>query len=359
MAEGGDDQEKTEEPTQKRLDDARKKGQVAFSREVSNFFMILTLTLIVAMLLPGIFSSSSDTLAKYLYFSGDIRVDPTTYKEVAGKIVEDTIMVAALPFVLLIVAAISSSFVQNGFFIAADSVMPKLSKISIFEGFKRLFSLRSFMEFVKGIIKIIIVGAVAYFSVSGRLNELGDVHRMSVVDLTKFISELALVILIGVTVAVALIAILDFIYQKKEHTKKLMMSKQEIKDEYKQQEGDPIIKGKLKQIRMERARQRMMQQVPDADVVITNPTHYAIALQYKQGDQSAPIVLAMGVDKVALRIKDMANDNEIPVVRNAVLARALYDDCELDEEIPLEHYQAVAEVISYVFKLRGEKAQRG
>jgi flagellar biosynthetic protein FlhB len=162
-------------------------------------------------------------------------------------------------------------------------------------------------------------------------------------------------ILIAACIAIFFIAIFDLIYQKHSHHKQLMMSMQEIKDEYKNQEGDPKIKGKLKQMRMDRARQRMMQAVPSADVIITNPTHYAVALKYEHEKMAAPIVLAIGADNIALKMKERAEKNKVPIVRNAPLARALHDQGELNSPIPIEHFQAVAEVITYVYKLKGRK----
>lgn len=349
-----DDQEKTEEPTQKKLDDARKKGQVANSREVSNFFMILAFTISVIMLFPGILRGGVETMGKYIAQSHNISTDGGKIWDVTQMMALDSMSLIIMPMLLLVVAALAASLMQNGFMISLESIKPKLEKISLKKGMKRMFSMRSFMEFLKGILKIAIVATIAFVAVYGDIDELRNVAQLNASDLMMFIGALAIKILIGVTVTVFLMAILDFIYQKSEHIKQLKMSKQDIKDEYKQQEGDPVIKGKLRQLRMERAQQRMMQSVPDANVVITNPTHYAVALKYDD-TMAAPLVLAMGVDKVAERIKEVAEENEVPQVRNAPLARILYDEGGINQEIPIEHYQAVAEVISYIYKTKGKK----
>lgn len=350
-----DDSEKTEEPTQRRLDDARKKGQVANSKEVSNFFVIMTFTVLVSMFMPWMLNAAKTSLSKYLSASNEFDVTKSGFMRIGVLMIHDFAAILGVPLLLFMVAGLAASVLQNGFHISFESITPKLEKISPLKGFKRMFSMRSFMEFIKGLIKITIVGCVAYSAVSHEILKLEKTPSMGSDELMEYIGDLVLTILTNCCVAIFFIAILDFMYQKFEHLKQLRMSKQEIKEEYKQQEGDPHIKGKLKQMRMQRARQRMMTAVPTADVIVTNPTHFAVAMKYDTAKGRAPIVVALGVDAVAERIKQLANDNDVPIVRNAVLARALYDECELDQEIPFHHYQAVAEVISYVYKLKGKR----
>ncbi len=346
------DEEKTEDPTHKKLEDARKKGQQAYSKEVSNFFMIFAFTMIVIMSLPNAMEHLSDSMADYLKKAGQFEATPAQIEEAGETMFLDIFGFLAIPLLFLMVAALGSSLLQNGFNISSEPIMPKLEKISLRKGFSRMFSRRSFMEFIKGIIKIIIVGIVAYYSVANDLPLLGSTHEAEIETAMIVLAELCAKILIAATIAVFFIAILDFMFQKFEFMKQMRMSKHEIKEEYKQQEGDPKVKGKLKQMRMERARKRMMAAVPTADVVVTNPTHYAVALKYEQMKSSAPIVVAMGTDKVAERIKQLADENKVPIVRNPTLARALHAECELDQEIPFDHYQAVAEIISYVYKMK-------
>ncbi len=350
-----DDQEKTEDPTHRRLEDAKKKGQVAFSREVTNFFMILSLALIAGMFMPQILSTAAEILRKYISSAHEFEITRDGFSKIGTMILKDIAILLGYPLLLFIVAALGASLIQNGFHLSTEPISPKLEKISVMKGFKRMFSMRSFMEFIKGLIKIMIVGYVAYAAVSDKFETMAKTASMETDELMRYIGGLVITILINCCVALFFIAILDFMYQKFEHIKQLKMSKQEIKEEYKQQEGDPHIKGKLKQIRMEKARRRMMAAVPTADVIVTNPTHYAIALKYDTDIGKAPVVVAMGVDVVAERIKQLGRENKVPEFRNALLARSLYDDCELDKEIPFAHYQAVAEVISYVYKLKGKK----
>ncbi len=354
MSESGQ-QDKTEDPTQRRLEDARKKGQVAFSREVTSFLMVLGFTLTAMMVFPWIFRNARDKLAQYISNAHEYEVTPNGFQSLGGVLIGDYILLLAVPFIFLIVAAISGSLMQNGINISAEPIQPKLSKISVIKGFGRLFSRKSFMEFLKGIIKITIVGVVAYTSVSDEVQHLHKTPSMDMPELLEYIRKLAMSILIGTCVALFFIAVFDFMYQKWEFLKQMRMSKQEVKDEYKQQEGDPHIKGKLKQLRMERSRRRMMAAVPTADVVVTNPIHYAVALKYEKDSTAAPVVVAKGTDVVAERIKQLANDNKVPIVRNPTLARSLHADCDLDDEVPFQHYQAVAEIISYVYKLKGKR----
>jgi len=354
MSDDNDNSDKTEEPTQKRISDAVKKGQVANSREVSNFMMLLVLALNIAWFAPYYFKESAGYLMRFLTNPHDIIVDSGNLPTLAAEIFSAVGFLMLLPIVATIFAALFSSFVQNGIVISGESIMPKLEKISVFKGLKRLFSMRSLMEFVKGIIKITIIGATSYIVVQSELDRLEQLTSQSIGGVIALLAELALKIVVFACAIMLVIAVMDFLYQKYEYLKSLKMSRQELKDEYKQSEGDPQIKGKIRQIRMERAKNRMMAQVPEADVVIRNPTHYAIALKYDD-TMGAPKVLAKGQGFVALAIIDIAEEHQIITVTNKPLARALYDSATVDEEIPLDHYQAVAEVIGYVYKMKGKK----
>ena len=257
-------------------------------------------------------------------------------------------------FVLLSLA-IFFKLVVSGFVFSGQSLTPSIERISPIKGFFRLFSLKSLTEFSKGLLKLAlvaaIVGAVA-------IPELSRVELLMQMDIAATVNEARLIILEMFVVAifvVGLIAGLDYLYQRFEFLKQMRMTKQEVKDELKQTDGDPLIRGRLRQIRAERARERMMASVPTADVVVTNPTHYAIALKYDSEIMAAPKVVAKGVDEVAFRIRDVANDNDVPIVENPPLARALFAAAEIDDEVPQEHYKAVAEIISYVYQLKNRK----
>ena len=256
---------------------------------------------------------------------------------------------------MFVIAALASGLVQNGFMFTAGRMKPELSKISVFKGLKRLFSMNSVMELVKGLIKISIVGTVAFAIVLPIFDVLPIVPESSIQASIAMLHKVAVKILVSVVAVVAAMAAADVLYQRFEHTKKLRMSKEDLKDENKQSEGDPHVKARLRAIRNERARQRMMQAVPTADVVITNPTHFAVALKYDADGTGAPMLVAKGVDEVALRIRECAGDNNIPIVENPPLARALHAGVELDQEIQAEHYQAVAEIIAYVMGLNNKR----
>ncbi len=354
MAEDQDDSQKTEEPTQKKLQDARQKGNVANSREVSNAFMLLSGTLAVALWLPKGAASLQRELSRYLAAPHEIRVEAASLQSIYTDVLLGTGKVLLVPLGLFIFAALASGLVQNGFVLSAERLKPELSKISVLKGAKRLFSMTSVVELLKGLLKISVVGAVAVAVVLPVFDLLPIVPASSIPASLKLLHEIAVKILVSVVAVVAVMAVADVLYQRFEHAKKLRMSKQDIKDESKQSEGDPHVKARLRAIRNERARQRMMQAVPTSDVVITNPTHYAVALKYETGSMGAPVLVAKGVDEVARRIRECAEENNIPIVENPPVARALHAGVELDQEIQAEHYQAVAEIIAYVMGLKGK-----
>ncbi|MFO1242748.1 MAG: flagellar biosynthesis protein FlhB [Rickettsiales bacterium] len=357
MSEGGeDDSQKTEEPTHKRLEDARKKGQLVNSREVNNFFILLAFTIVLVGLMPGLMKHAYTEFAPFITSPEDFIIsDAGSFKLTAAFIMLKMLSLLALPFAIAIAMALAAGFLQSQFNISWEPIGFKLERISPLKGFKRIFSVRSVVEFIKSLLKITVVGAVAYVVVHPTLEYSRALPDEDVADIMRYLQSVNSRMLIGITSMVFLIAVLDYLYQRFEYMKNLRMTKQEIKDEYRQQEGDPHVKQKLRAIRRERARKRMMADVPKSDVVITNPTHYAVALQYDELAMGAPKVMAKGADKVALRIREIAEEHKIPIVRNPPLARALYDNAEVEEEIPFEHYAAVAKVIGYVYKLKGKK----
>ena len=352
MAEEQDDSQKTEDPTQKRLDETRAKGQVASSREVNHWFMILAAALIVLLFAPSTLADIKRILTPFLEMPHVFPTDLAHLRLVLLRTAGALALACLLPLVLVIAAAVSASLFQHGFLFSAEQIKPKLEKISPLKGFKRLFSMRSLAEFVKGLAKLAIVGAVGAMLLWPVQHQLANTATLEMVQLLDLLQSLAVRLLIGVLSVMTIIAGLDFLYQKYEHMKRLRMSRQELKDEFRQSEGDPAIKARLRQIRMERARRRMMAAVPEADVVVTNPTHFAVALKYDPENMQAPRVTAKGADSLAQRIRAVAEANEVPIVENPPLARGLYAAVKLDEEIPAEHYKAVAEVIGYIMKLK-------
>ncbi len=354
MSEETDDSQKTEEPSQKRLDDAREKGQIVTSKEVNNFFMLFTLAMIVIVILPSMMRDFMRILTPFVQMADQFPEGEGAFDTIASNVVQEIGIILAVPMLLLMIAALAAGFMQSRFNFSSESIKPKLEKISIVKGLGRMFSMRSVMELVKGVIKITVVGLVATYAIMPQMEKLRLLPNEEMPAIIAFLAEMAKRMIIGMVSIVFLIAIFDYLYQRREFMKKMRMSKQELKDEYKQQEGDPHIKQKIKALRRERAKKRMMAAVPKADVIITNPTHYAVALQYNPDNMEAPIVLAKGTDKVAQRIRKVAQEHKITIMRNPPLARSLYDNVEIDDPIPYKYYQAVAEIIGYVYKLKGK-----
>lgn len=352
MAEDFDDSQKTEEPTQKKLEDARKHGQTASSREVNHWFMIGAAALWVSVFGPAAARDIGAALTKFVESPDLIATDPGDLQIIMLDVFRDVGAALLVPFGIMVAAAFATGFLQGGFVLSVDRIMPKLDKISLRSGAGRLFSLRALLEFLKGVLKLSIVAAVVTMLIMPRMRHLASFTGLETIQVAGLAFDLSKSVFLDVLAVVTVIAATDFLYQKWEFRKQLRMSRHELREEFKQTEGDPMIKSRLRQIRMERARRRMMAKVPEADVVITNPTHYAVALKYEPGEMTAPTVVAKGVDFLAQKIRDLAEEHKIAVVENPPLARALYSGVELDQEIPAEHYKAVAEIIGYVFRLK-------
>lgn len=358
MAEGEDNtdkSQKTEEPTARKLEEARKRGQVIQSREINNWLMLFAGTLVLGLAGPGLMLALKDRLKVFFENAHALPADPEGLRSVVADLLIDVGGILAVPMLTLLFIGFMSGFVQVGPLLTAEPMKPSLSKISPIKGFERLFSLRSIVEFLKGLIKLVIIFSACLLVL---YPYFGGVEHFIGQDISDGLYDLRMLFIRMMTAALAIlfvVAVFDYMYQRHDFMQKMMMSKQEIKDEFKQSEGDPYIKGKLRQLREQRARQRMMQAVPEADVVITNPTHYAIALKYDTLNMDAPVMVAKGVDNVAERIRDLAKESKVPLVENPALARALFDSMEIGEMIPPDHFKAVAEVISYVFRLKGRK----
>lgn len=351
-----DDSQKTEEPTHRRLEQAREKGQVAKSQEVNHWFIILAVTLIVSVFAGPLTGGIATALYRFVEQPHAIRVDGDALRVLMIETLGQLGLAVLLPAAAIVLAAFLGGVIQNGLVFSTESITPKLEKLSLVKGMKRLFSSRSIVEFLKGLAKIAIVATVVVVLLLPEKDIIANVTEMSLVQFMDLVQGLALRVLIAVLSVMTVIAAVDFLYQKQQHLKQLRMSKQDIKDEFKQTEGDPMIKARLRQIRMERARRRMMAAVPEADVVVTNPTHFAVALKYDPAEMEAPVLTAKGVDTLALRIREIAAQHDIPIVENPPLSRALYDGVELNQEVPPEHYKAVAEVIGYVMRLKGGRS---
>lgn len=349
-----DDSQKTEDPTPKKLEESRKKGQIALSREVNNWVMLFTGTIVVLALGPSVMSSLTKLMKTYIEKAHLMPSMPGGFSFVMGDALLQVLGILTLPLLIFLAAAFLGPFLQIGPLFAPDIIQLDFSKISPMQGFKRLFSMKSIMEFVKGLLKLAIISVVGVILLTPFYAGVDHMVGLSIPVMMHELSALVLRLMSGILVVLLVVAVADLVYQRYEHYKKMRMSKQELKDEYKQTEGDPHVRAKLRQLRQEKASARMMQAVPKADVIITNPTHYSLALQYDPDTMDAPVLIAKGVDELAMRIREAAKEHDIPLYENKPLARVLYDTVEIDQMIPAEHYKAVAEVISYIFKLKGK-----
>jgi flagellar biosynthetic protein FlhB len=358
MAEDQDKSQKTEEPTPKRLDEAHKKGQVAKSQELNHFFILFSVTALVLIFGAGVMSGLGQIILPFLESPHAIPTDLGHLRDMSAQIGFKLIILLAPPISLVVVAAVASNLLQHGLVFSWEQTKPKLNKISPITGAKRMFSPKSVVELVKSILKFAILGGVILTLILPEQTILSQMMTVEPRELFNVIRTEAVRMLIPIVVIMLFVGLADFWYQKYEHKKGLKMSKQDIKDENKNTEGDPQVKARIRALRAERARQRMMAAVPQADVIITNPTHYAVALQYEAATMAAPKLVAKGVDDVALRIREAAEDLDIPIVENPPLARAIYATVEIDQEVQADHYKAVAEVIGYVMKIKGEATRR-
>jgi len=349
VAEDSDD--KTQDPTAKRLEEAHKRGDVAKSIEVNTWFMVAGATFVMSSFSDSVASSITVPLKNLLQHAGEMRVDGASLLQLAARLEVVLLVALGLPFLLLVIAAIASHLVQHRPVWSTDPITPKWSKLSPLAGAKRLFGKQAAANFAKGLFKVITIGvvmAVVMWPEHERADAMVRLDPSLMLDLTR---SMALKLMGTVVAMLALVAALDYLFQYRSWFERQKMSLQEVKDEYKQSEGDPQIKGRIRALRMARVRKRMMAAVPTASVVITNPTHYAVALRYERG-MPAPICVAKGVDLIAFKIREVATAHDVPIVENVPLARALHASVEIDDEIPVEHYHAVAEVIGYVMRLK-------
>ena len=351
MADENDTSDKTEDPTQKRLDDAHDRGDVAKSQEINTWFVISGATLVLSTFSGSIGGGILMPLRNLIVNSWMIRADGPGLLALARSLELAVIAAIGVPLLMLALAAIAGNMVQHRLVWSAEALKPKLSKISPGAGAKRIFGKQAAANFAKGVFKVIALGAVMtaiLWPERHRLESFIHFDPAMILDVTTNLT----VHLMGAVVAMlAVVAIADYLFQYRQWFERQKMSLQEMKEEFKQSEGDPHVKGRLRQLRAARMKKRMMAAVPKASVVITNPTHYSVALTYERG-MSAPVCVAKGADTIALKIREVAKAHDIPIVENVPLARALYATVEIDGEIPVEHYHAVAEIIGYVMGLR-------
>ena len=350
-----DEASKTEEPSERKISKAKEEGDVAISQDAKSFIMLIGSLFIIWLFVPFMFKWFGSLGVAFIEHSGTTHIDPETFINLFKQAVVGFFKIMAIPFAVFMILGIIASLSQTGFIYAPKKIEPNWNKLNIFAAIPNFINKQKIVESLKGIIKITVVTILAYKVLQPYIPKSELLPDMSLQGILDFIHDLVVLLLFTVTIAVLIIAVGDYAWQKYSHLKKLRMTKQEVKDEYKQMEGDPLVKSKIRQIRMERARHRMMENVPKADVVIVNPTHYAVALEYDMATMPAPKVTAKGVDTVALRIKSVAEENDVPIVENPPLARALFASTELDQTIPTEHFKAVAEVINYVMQLKNQQ----
>jgi flagellar biosynthetic protein FlhB len=346
--------EKTEKATPKKRQDTRKKGQVPKSQDVAG-----SLTLLSAFLCLVVFSGYFKEKLIHLYkdiFVNRLTMDVTTdnvmmiFRDYGIQII---VLLAPL-FLTVVIAALISNIAQVGFMLSGESLKMQFSKINPIKGFKNIFSMKSLVELAKSLLKLTIIGYLVYSTLWDKRVEMASLSEINVENILVFMAKLTMNLGIKISIALFVLAILDYFYQRYEHEKGIKMSKQDIKDEYKKMEGDPLIKGKIRERQRRMAMQRMMQEIPKADVIITNPTHFAIALKYDASKMEAPTIIAKGQDYVAQRIKEIAKEHSIITMENKPLARALFQRAEIGDSIPADLFQAVAEVLAYVYKLKGK-----
>jgi flagellar biosynthetic protein FlhB len=357
MAEDHDQSSKTEEPTQKRLDDAHGRGDVAKSQEVGTWFTIAGATLVLASFGSTIGSDIQASMRGLVANAGLIRADGPNLLALTRTIGGSMISALGIPLLLLMIAAAAGHLVQHRLVWSAESLKPSFNKISPAAGAKRLFGKQAGANFAKGLIKIIALAAVMIAILWPLRSGLDALLRTDPGRLLSISAELTIKVLTAAVAMLAAVAIADYIFQYRQWHARQRMSLEEVKQELKQSEGDPHVRGRLRQIRQQRMKKRMMAAVPKATVIITNPTHYAVALSYERG-MNAPVCVAKGVDLIALKIREIATEHDVPIVENVPLARALHATTKIDTEIPVEHYHAVAQVIGYVMGLRRGAGRR-
>ncbi|MCR4721094.1 MAG: flagellar biosynthesis protein FlhB [Lachnospiraceae bacterium] len=359
FAEEGPGGEKTEEATPKKLEDARKEGQVARSQELTTAVALIMVFAIIKVFVSFITDGFSDSF-KLMY--GSIE---TYSKEVFNSAYATAYMQEALTEVLIIclpmfTAAVAAAIIVNALQVkwkpTAKPLKPKASKISPLKGFKKIFSKDKIFDLIKAIVKIALVGYMTYSTLKDEADTINILYDIDLLPAIMLIGDIVLNMGIKISLVFLVIGVVDYIYQKMKFSREMRMTKQEIKDEFKQTEGDPKIKGQIRQKMRDASRRRMMQKLPEADVVITNPTHLACAIKYDRDIGTAPVLIAKGADFLAQRIKEVARENFIPIVENKPLARMLYHNVELDEEIPEELYKMTAEVLAYVYAMEGREA---
>jgi flagellar biosynthetic protein FlhB len=346
--------EKTEKATPKKKQDSRKKGQVTKSQDLNTAVSLLVLfgflSVFAASMGRNIYHMFQHSIEYYMLMP----VTEANLKTIVFEIMEQCALIIG-PFMgAAVIAGVVANYAQVGWLVTGEPIMPKLEKLDPIKGFKRIFSMRAIVELLKSILKIGFVGTVAFIILWNNKEDILKTALKPIEDTLPLVGTLTVQMGLAAAAALLLLGVLDYFYQKFDFEKSLRMSKQDIKDENKNSEGDPLIKSRIRQTQREMAMRRMMQEVPDADVVITNPTHYAIALKYDDAKLDAPYVIAKGTDFIAQKIKLIAKENNVAMVENRPLARALHDQTEIGNAVPEEFFKAIAEILAYVYGIKNK-----
>ncbi len=351
-----DNSDKTEKATPKKRQDLRKKGQVLQSKELPSSLLLLIMFLSIRILGGNVYRSCVNIFNMFLSQTSEYNLqEPIEIMKLLTFVILEIAKMVAPFFIVAMIVGIVATVVQTGFLFTTEPIKPKFSNLNPINGLKRMFSTRSLFELFKSIIKVIIVGWLAWSSIQAEFTNMTKLMDLSIGQIATYLADTALDIAIKICFALLVIAGVDYFFQWRKHEKEIRMSKQEIKEEYKQMEGNPEVKAKIKQKQREISMRRMLKDVPKADVVITNPTHYAVAIKYEPEKMPAPYVVAKGVDYMAQRIKEIAKENKVHTAENVPLAQALYKSVEVGEAVPSELYKAVAEVLAFVYSLEGKK----
>lgn len=360
FAKDGPGGEKTEEPTAKKLQDARSEGQVAQSKEIANAFGLLALFLVVRFYvgtlgngLLGIFNSVYSQIPDTIkYYDGEVPV--ATLNMIFINMLLQIIILVGPVMLIAVAVAFVCDVAQVKWKPTGKPLRPKFSKLNPIKGFSKIFSVRALVELIKSIAKILLISYVAYSYMVDRISDIFLLYDMSINQAIGLAGEMVTDLGIRIAAVYLILALADYIYQRRKFNEDMKMTKQEVKDEFKNQEGDPQVKSQQRRRMMQASQRRMMQQLPEADVVITNPTHLAVAIKYDSNQYDAPVVIAKGEDYLALKIKELAREHQIEIVENKPLARMLYANVEVGDFVPPELYQAVAEVLAMVYHMQGK-----
>jgi len=353
MAQEVDGQEKTEQATGKKLRDARDEGQVAKSTEITSFSVFTTGLLMIYLTQKYISDQLSDFTIKIFSTLDNIRISKEIFQNFTMETISFLVKTLAPVLGAVFVVSFIANVAQVGFKITPKALVPKFSKLNPLKGIKNtMFSSKSLVELLKSIFKLIIISWFTYVVIAKFILNSGLLVDLTVPEIVKYMVDGAFGLLWKISLVYVIIAVADYVFQKRKFKKDMMMTKQEVKEENKQTEGDPAIKSRIKKMQYQAAKNRMMQSVPKADVVITNPTHYAIALKYNVDEDAAPKILAKGVDELAQRIKEVAKENNVPLHEDRELARALYKVCDIGDEVPASLFKAVAKVLAYIYQLK-------